>query len=130
LQDRSTDFEFLPIDVSLARCLRYFYLHANKSIGHEEIGVGGYYTSSQVFCNFQFPVRMRTAPSLYLTTGTDYYVVYRNGATDNLNSFFSGNATFTQFGLANNSEASGTAGDSAFFRAINASAVIGADAEL
>ena len=27
MQDGSTDFEFLPIDVSLARCFRYYYTH-------------------------------------------------------------------------------------------------------
>ena len=126
----ATDFEFLPIDVSLDRCLRYFYSHAQQSLGHTEVGVGGYLNSSQIFCFINFPVKMRTQPSVYLTTGTDYYVAYRNAATDTFNSLSSGDILPTMFNCYNNTEVSGTGGDAAFFRTNNASARIGADAEL
>jgi len=33
LQDRSTDFEFLPIDVSLGRCLRYCEVYEGSAQG-------------------------------------------------------------------------------------------------
>jgi hypothetical protein len=124
----ASDFEFLPYDVNLQRCQRYFYMHANTDA--DEIGIGGYYTSSQIFCDFQFPVSMRTTPSVYITTGTNYFRIFRNGAVDSFNSLTFGVGTVNMFGLYNNTEVSGTAGHAGFVRPENSSAVIGADAEL
>ena len=124
----ASDFEFLPVDVNLQRCQRYFYMHANTDA--DEIGIGGYYTSSQIFCDFQFPVSMRTTPSVYITTGTNYFRIFRNGAVDSFNSLTFGVGTVNMFGLYNNTEVSGTAGHAGFVRPENSSAVIGADAEL
>jgi hypothetical protein len=124
----ASDFEFLPVDVNLQRCQRYFYMHATTDA--DEIGIGGYYTSSQIFCDFQFPVSMRTTPSVYITTGTDYFRIFRNGAVDSFNSLTFGAGNVNMFGLYNNTEVSGTAGHAGFIRPENASAVIGADAEL
>ena len=124
----ASDFEFLPVDVNLARCQRYFYMHAQGS--GDELGIGCYYSSSQIALDFQFPVTMRTAPSVYQTTGTDYFATYRPGVADGFNSLTAGSATTTMFGLYNNSEVSGTAQDAQFFRTANGSAKLGADAEL
>ena len=124
----ASDFEFLPFDVNLQRCQRYFYIHANTNA--DEIGIGGYYSSSQIFCDFQFPISMRTTPSVYITTGTNYFRIFRNGAIDSFNSLTFGAGNVNMFGLYNNTEVSGTAGHAGFVRPENSSAVIGADAEL
>jgi len=124
----ASDFEFLPYDVNLQRCQRYFYMHANTNA--DEIGIGGYYSSSQIFCDFQFPVSMRTTPSVYITTGTNYFRIFRNGAIDSFNSLTFGAGNVNMFGLYNNTEVSGTAGHAGFVRPENSLAVIGADAEL
>jgi hypothetical protein len=124
----ASDFEFLPYDVNLQRCQRYFYIHANTNA--DEIGIGGYYSSSQIFCDFQFPVSMRTTPSVYITTGTNYFRIFRNGGIDSFNSLTFGAGNVNMFGLYNNTEVSGTAGHAGFVRPENSSAVIGADAEL
>jgi len=124
----ASDFEFLPVDVNLGRCQRYFYMHANTNA--DEIGIGGYYSSSQIFCDFQFPVSMRTTPSVYITTGTNYFRIFRNGAIDSFNSLTFGAGNVNMFSLYNNTEVSGTAGHAGFVRPENSSAVIGADAEL
>ena len=124
----ASDFEFLPVDVNLQRCQRYFYMHANTNA--DEIGIGGYYSSSQIFCDFQFPVSMRTTPSVYITTGTNYFRIFRNEAIDSFNSLTFGAGNVNMFGLYNNTEVSGTAGHAGFIRPENSSAVIGADAEL
>ena len=124
----ASDFEFLPHDVNLGRCQRYFYMHANTNA--DEIGIGGYYSSSQIFCDFQFPVSMRTTPSVYITTGTNYFRIFRNGAIDSFNSLTFGAGNVNMFSLYNNTEVSGTAGHAGFVRPENSSAVIGADAEL
>ena len=68
MQDRSTDFEFLPIDVSLGRCQRYYqksfeYSQAPaQNIGTNEFMftavVGG---ATDARGSYIFPVEMRTA---------------------------------------------------------------------
>ena len=124
----ASEFAFLPVDVNLNRCQRYFYMHAQGS--GDELGIGCYYNSSQIALDFAFPVTMRATPSVYQTTGTDYFATYRPGVADGFNSLTAGSATTTMFGLYNNSEVSGTAQDAQFFRTANGSAKLGADAEL
>ena len=124
----ASDFEFLPVDVNLARCQRYFYMHAQGA--GDELGIGCYYNSSQIALDFAFPVTMRATPSVYQTTGTDYFATYRPGVADGFNSLTAGSATTTMFGLYNNTEVSGTAQDAQFFRTANGSTKLGADAEL
>ena len=125
----ATDFEFLPVDVNLKRCQRYFYLHAKQTTG-DEIGLGGYYNSSQIFLDFQFPVSMRATPSLYQVSGTNYFTIYRNNGTDTLDDFTVGSANVNVFGLYNNTDVSGTGGHAAFFRCTNSASQIGAQSEL
>jgi hypothetical protein len=124
----ASDFEFLPVDVNLQRCQRYFYMHAKTDA--DEIGIGGYYSTDQIFCDFQFPVSMRTTPSVYITTGSNYFRIFRNDAIDSFNSLTFGAGNVNMFNLYNNTEVSGTAGHAGFVRPENSSAVIGADAEL
>ena len=125
----ASDFEFLPYDVNLQRCQRYYYSFI-KNENNEEIGCGGYYSSSQIFVDIPFPVTMRANPTLDFTSGTDYYGVYRNGAHDTFNSFTIGQSGINLIGLYNNSEVSGTAGHSGFFRTNNASSSMAFESEL
>jgi hypothetical protein len=82
----ASDFEFLPVDVNLARCQRYYYGHAIGSDQFKPIGGVSYYSSSIVIGFLQFPSTMRTIPSLVSTSGTDYYRIDRNSGQDYLNS--------------------------------------------
>ena len=84
LQVRSTDFEFLPIDVSLGRCQRYYYLHAKDAT--QTIGTIWWYISGTNSTNVFFKTSMRTAPSLVSTTGTNFYRVFNGGAVTDFNS--------------------------------------------
>jgi len=68
----ASDFEFLPVDVNLARCQRYFY----KAIGTM---YGGRYGSGTSFTGGILPVTMRASPtasysSIRTTTGLSAYV--------------------------------------------------------
>ena len=68
----ASDFEFLPVDVNLARCQRYFY----KAIGTM---YGGRYGSGTSFTGGILPVTMRAQPtasysSVRTTTGLSAYV--------------------------------------------------------
>jgi hypothetical protein len=116
------------IQGELAACQRYYYVHASGNA--LSIGNAGYYTASQVNGMVQFPVSMRTAPSLVATTGTDYYIADRNGGSDTLNSFTIYRPTATTAMLYNNTEASGTAGHAALYYTNNASSSVAFSSEL
>jgi hypothetical protein len=116
------------IQGELAACQRYYYLHASGTA--LSIGNAGYYSATQVNGMVQFPVSMRTAPSLVATSGTNYYIADRNGADDPFNSLTIYRATLTTAMLYNNSEATGTAGHAALLYTNNASSSIAFSAEL
>jgi hypothetical protein len=64
LQDRSTDFEFLPIDVSLGRCQRYFeliYLDEFVSCGQAQ-------STSSVKADLHYLTEKRANPTITLPT--------------------------------------------------------------
>jgi hypothetical protein len=124
----ASDFEFLPYDVNLQRCQRYYYLHVS---GSQDVGVGGYYSSSHIFFNITFPNTMRAVPTVVYVSGTDYYKISRNGATDNFNDIAGGGvASLNEVSLYNNTQVSGTAGDAGYVRSNNASASIALNSEL
>jgi len=129
---QASDFEFLPTDVNLRRCQRYYFLKANYRDGAEDdiIGPGLYYSSSIFKAIVQFPITMRAVPSLDQTSGTDYYQIRRNGGLDNVDDFNIQDEGKTGIVLDNSSDASGTAGHAAWVRTNNASASIAFDAEL
>ena len=124
----ASDFEFLPYDVNLQRCQRYYYLHVS---GSQDVGVGGYYSSSHIFFNITFPNTMRAVPTIVYVSGTDYYKISRNSATDNFNDIAGGGvASLNEVSLYNNNQVSGTAGDAGYVRSNNASASIALNSEL
>lgn len=80
----ATDFEFLPYDVNLQRCQRYYELIADGD--NKTIGFGGSYEAN--YCGFHYyPYPKRTTPTLSQTTGTGYYTIYANGTTTNISGF-------------------------------------------
>jgi hypothetical protein len=125
----ASDFEFLPYDVNLQRCQRYYYLHVSGN--NQDVGVGGYYLSSHVFFNITFPNTMRAVPTVVYVSGTDYYKIISNGATDNFNDISGGgSASLNEISLYNNSQVSGTGGDAGYIRTNNASSSIALNSEL
>jgi len=80
----ASDFEFVPYDVNLKRCQRYYYQHVN--IGNSKtVGIGYYYNSSDIRTSIQFPTTMRTNPSLVEGTGTDAFYFERDNGQDYFN---------------------------------------------
>jgi len=116
------------IQGELAACQRYYWLWAT-GLG-AGIGMASMYSSSQVETNVQFPVTMRTGPTLVQTTGTDYYAFQRNGGSDSFNSFTANTATTQLVNLYNNSQVSGTAGHAGTLFTGNASSSLAFSAEL
>jgi hypothetical protein len=112
----------------LAACQRYYYLHASGT--SKMVGNGAYYSASEVDTMIQFPVTMRSAPTIDQTTGTDYYLFYRNGGSDGFNSFTISYASTTGTNLFNAAQVSGTAGQAGQIATNNASTYLGFTAEL
>jgi hypothetical protein len=116
------------IQGELSAAQRYYYLHASGNA--KAIGNGAYYTGSEVDCIIQFPVTMRTTPTLDQTTGTDYYTIVRNNTADGFNSFNLSYGSTTCCNLFNGAQVSGTAGWAGQIVTANASAFLGFSAEL
>ena len=82
---QASDFEFLPVDVNLERCFRYYQFWVDGD--DKEIGTGHYYSGTSLRWVTSFYKPMRTVPSLDHTSGTNYYRFLRAGANDNFNGF-------------------------------------------
>ena len=126
--EQASGFEFMPIDVNLARCYRYYYLHVSGTT--KTVATCSYYNSSTIESVVTFKQTMRTEPTLSATTGTDYYIVNRNGGTDVFNEFVIFYPTNNATVLYNNTQASGTAGQAGTIYTNNASAFVAFQAEL
>nr|BAR37384.1 putative carbohydrate binding domain containing protein [uncultured Mediterranean phage uvMED] len=109
----ASDFEFLPVDVNLQRCQRYFY----KLIDVPGGDAGGYFTSGFMYSSSilyswnEFPTMMRAAPTLSVASGTDYYIFYRASAGDNLDDFDLTIGRPNGAMIRNNADVSGTGGE-------------------
>jgi len=121
----ATPFEHRSFGEELALCQRYYYRHAAAT----HIGNGGYQTSGHVDTVVDFPVSMRTGPSLDHTSGTNYYRILRLDAYDDFNGFDIYLASSQNALLYQTSNLSGTAGDYARVYC-NANGIISFDAEL
>jgi len=62
----ASDFEFLPYDVQLQRCQRYYY--KITSTGSTYIGIGANQWSTFCTMTFPFPVPMRASPTATLSS--------------------------------------------------------------
>jgi len=125
----ASDFEFLPYDVNLARCQRYYYrINPNGTSG--SIGSAAYYISTAVFVSLNFPTSMRTFPSMEQVTGTNYYNINRDGANDEFNTFTLNTSNIDSADLYVNADVSGTAGHAGRCRFNSASGYVAFSAEL
>jgi hypothetical protein len=125
----ATPFERRLYNQELANCQRYYFRKASGT--GSALGVGSYYSTTQLFTMFDFPVQMRTTPSLDASSGTNYYKAAVNSTTDGFDSFsLDGASTSTRAILITSSNVSGTVGWSALVYADNASAYVGVTAEL
>ena len=88
--DVATDFEHRSYGNELARCQRYYYLHAHGATANNNdaapIATTANYGATSCFGVVQFPVTMRSAPTLDGVEGTNYFRVYANSASDEFDS--------------------------------------------
>jgi hypothetical protein len=125
----ATEFEHRSYGEELALCQRYFFMLGdtnNTSLPH-----ASYYRSDLVAMSVQFPVTMRTNPSLYITSGTDYFKIYANNTSDTFDSFVISREQPNCATLdASGTGASGTNGHSGPCAINNSLARLGFNAEL
>ena len=127
----ASEFEFLPQDVQLRRCQRYFYNHTDpQTANNEPISMGNMYSSSQCNGIIHFPVSMRSSPSMVCTDATDHFRIYRNSGGDAVNNWSAGQLTVNTAEIFNNSDVSGTAGHACTITTDDASASMTFNAEL
>ena len=86
----ATDFEHRSFAQELALCQRYFYMHASgaeaSTSNRAPIATGAMYSSGNWNGTVNFPVKMRTSPSLYKVQGTDYFIIFGDGGNNTCSS--------------------------------------------
>ena len=82
----ASDFEFLPYDVQLARCLRYCYQQTFTDNYENIVGVACY-SASASFGVIRYPVIMRTPPTFSFGGVLNQFGVFHSGAGRYLTSF-------------------------------------------
>ena len=80
--DYATDFEHRSYGDELAKCQRYYYQLVAPGGANTPIGVGVMYTTGIAIGIVDFPVTMRTDPSMVAVTGSDYFRVVTNSTND------------------------------------------------
>ena len=126
----ASDFEFLPVDVNLTRCQRYYYLHSEEVANNKPIGIGFYYSSAYLGISVHYPITMRGTPSVISPNATDYFKIDRNGGSDTFNSIAAEIGSSNCMYCYNGNQASGTGGQSGYVRTNNASSYLAFEAEL
>jgi len=78
----ASDFEFLPFDVNLQRCERYFVQYGRdlNGAGDINVGIGQWYSASEIVYNIYSPVRMRVKPTITSPTVSGGYRFHKAGS--------------------------------------------------
>ena len=124
----ATDFEHRSFAQELALCQRYYFLFCEGI--NKELNVAWYFNSSRISFLLRYPTTMRAAPTLTVASGTNYYILYRNGSNDQFDNFASEFISTEQMSCFKNSGVSGTAGQAGILRTNNSAAKVEMSAEL
>ena len=129
--DQKTDFEYLPHDIQLNRCKRYYQLISNTD--GDAFGNGAHYGANSIYMSEGIHPEMRTTPTLDVSGGTNYFRRYSAGNYDdfdgiNLDSS-SGPQYIEFYASSGDNHTGGTQGHACFIRLNNASASFAYTAE-
>ena len=116
---QATPFEHRSFGEELILCQRYFYAHADGTIGmNKSIGSGTYYGSGTIYMTIHPPVTMRATPTLETTSGTNHYIAFGDGTSDHFDTFTLGSTASspTSFELSASTNVSNTQGIGTFAR--------------
>jgi hypothetical protein len=124
----ATSFDYRPYGTELALCQRYFY--SDKAGTASSIGImgGGCFSTTLAILPYRFPVVMRAAPTLSVSSNSHFFTVQNGGVTTI--SGFSLNAASTIGARCDITSASMTAGGGTTLCSQDTSAAINWSAEL
>ena len=74
VNDSASDFEFVPYDMELARCKRYYSRLSHDASGQINIANLTCFTTTQAYGAFIFPVEMRSSPSIDIGAAGDFCI--------------------------------------------------------
>jgi len=127
----ATSFDYRPYGTEFSLCQRYFQMVGNGI--NKEIAFGAYWGTTEFDCFAMFQTSMRTSPTVYQVSGTDYFGIEKSGGNDFFNAW-TGIARGTTFGgllyVAGGGSVSGTAGFAAVVLTNNDLSAFGFSAEL
>ena len=110
----ATDFEHRSFGEELALCQRYYYQVTKQgdtgTVSNAPIGLGNYDSSSNMQTILQFPVQMRTNPSVVSSDTTNGFYIRRENAADFFDNFTLSYSTKNCARIFNSSDVSGSAG--------------------
>ena len=90
--DVATEFEILSYPEKLSLCHRYCFAacpagEAGSGASNVQIGIGSFYTDTQVETVVHFPTTMRSSPTLSANSGTNYFISETNAGGQGFNSW-------------------------------------------
>jgi hypothetical protein len=124
----ASDFEFLPVDVNLDRCERYYQIISKDD--NIALCNASSFSATTAYGVFNFKKEMRAVPSLDQTSGVSWYQYTNAGAGDNFDSFTLALGTTRNCRLNNADTIAITVGQAGLFTNNNASSYVALDAEL
>jgi hypothetical protein len=124
----ASDFEFLPVDVNLDRCERYYQIISKDD--NSTLCNAVSYSTTSAYGVFNFKKEMRAVPSLDQTSGVSWYQYVNVGQGDNFDSFTLALGNTRNCRLQNADVITITAGQSGWFANNNVSSFVAVDAEL
>jgi len=127
----ASDFEFLPVDVNLDRCQRYYQMVATGTNGTAElICNASAYATDRAYGVLDFIKEMRAAPSLDQASGSGFYNYSNAGNLDTFDSFVLQGASTRKGRIANQDDIAITRGESGWFSATTTGGNLALDSEL
>jgi hypothetical protein len=127
----ASDFEFLPVDVNLDRCFRYYQMVATGTNGVVEVICNATsYSATLAYGVLSFIKEMRSDPSLDQTSGADFYNYSNNNSSDTFDSFAINGGSTKKIRINNADTIAITQGQSGWFSARTAGGNLALDAEL
>jgi hypothetical protein len=124
----ASDFEFLPFDVNLQRCYRYYELVADGV--SLPITNAAAYSSTKAYGIITFNTSKRATPSLDQVSGTDFYRFYNNNTDDRFDDFDIAIITTERARINNGDNFAVTTGHAGWFETNDTSCYVALDAEL
>ena len=130
-------FEHESFGDNLARCQRYYYKFVDESenppnASDTTIGIMSSYNGSSFDCPIQFPVSMRSKPTIEQNTGSNMYRIYQSNSNDTFTTLASSNDSNNTecINLQPSSSVSATQGHSGILQTMDATCFVSFLSEL